>query len=158
MTPPAEAIIADPPPDSVAQLDIDLFAVGGAIPADAPVSWVPIGARGWMPNQCYVFRGRDSSLVMDTGLAIHRAEIEAGIRAVLGPSPSLQLLASRWEPEALINLPWLVNTFGIRTVYSVGELDPMDFFSAFDAANAKAQLAATGTRARLSPIAASSTR
>ena len=55
-----------------------LFAIGGWLTLGAQrVSWLPDEAHGARPVQCYVLSDAGQSLVIDTGLPIHRAEIDA---------------------------------------------------------------------------------
>lgn len=128
-----------------------LYAVGGGVPADVPVSWIPEGPGGWMPVQCFIFRDGREAVVMDSGLGAHRAAIEAGLQDLLGDGPPPRALISRWEPDAMVNLPWLIRRFGVRDVLSYGGIDPLDFFERFEEAAATAQVEAAGP-ARLVPI------
>ncbi len=130
-----------------------LYAVGGGISSDISVSWIPAGLGGWMPVQCFVFRDGTDAMVMDCGLGAHTAEIQAGLRAALAGVTTPKLLVSRWEPDSMANLPWLIGTFAIREVLSYGGLDPLDFFDGFEIAAAQSQAAAAAGSARLVPIA-----
>ena len=128
-----------------------LYAVGGGVPSDVSVSWIPGGLGGWMPVQCFVFRDGPEAVVMDSGLGAHRAAIEAGLQDLLGDDPPPKALISRWEPDAMVNLPWLIHRFGVRDVLSYGGIDPLDFFEQFEEAAATTQVEAAGP-ARLVPI------
>lgn len=129
-----------------------LYAVGGGIPASLPVSWLPEGFAGWMPVQCYVLRDGRDAVVLDSGLGAHRAAIEAGLRAVLADCTPPRALISRWEPDSMVNLPWLIRTFGVREVLSYGGIDPLDFFERFEEASALVQAETAAGPARLVPI------
>jgi hypothetical protein len=130
-----------------------LYAVGGGVPPEISVSWIPAGLHGWMPVQCFVFRSGTDAVVMDCGLAAHTAEIEVGLVDVLSGAATPKLLVSRWEPDSMVNLPWLINRFGIREVLSYGGVDPLDFFDRFEIAAAQSQEAAAAGPARLLPVA-----
>lgn len=129
-----------------------LYAVGGGIPSEVSVSWIPEGLAGWMPVQCYAFRDGPDAMVMDGGLGAHRLEIEDGLSAVLDGAPPPRLLVSRWEPDSMVNLPWLIDRFGAREILSYGGIDPLDFFERFEATSANAQVEAAAGPAHLVPI------
>ena len=130
-----------PLPSSVAEILPGLHAVGGTLPSGGFSYLIPPQLGGAVPVQCYVLSSEGQSLVLDTGLAVHRAAIEAGLASVL-PEGQREIVVSRWELDAIINLPWMIERFGIRRLHSVGELDPMDFFTGFDNANIEAQIKA----------------
>lgn len=139
-------------PDSVVEIAAGLYAVGGGIPADTSISWIPDGLKGWMPIQCYVFHGEREALVLDGGLGIHRECIGTGLDRLLAGRRDLRLLVSRWEPDAMGNLPWLVDRYGIREVLSLGGINPLDFFDGFDAAAVQSNARTQAAQADLVPI------
>ncbi|POR51956.1 MBL fold metallo-hydrolase [Bosea psychrotolerans] len=132
-------------PASVVEIATGLYAVGGGIPAETSISWISEGLRGWVPFQCYVFLGEREALVLDSGLGLHRQCIAEGLDRLLAGRGAPRLLVSRWEPDAMVNLPWLVDRYRIREVLSLGGINPLDFFDGFDAAavqsNARTQAA-----------------
>lgn len=139
-------------PASVLQVAEGLHAVAGAIPADASVSWIPKGLSGWLPSQCYVFQSGGETLILDGGLGMHRQEIAAGLDHLLLDRANLRLLVSRWEPDAMGNLPWLVQRYRISSVMSLGGINPLDFFDGFDAAAVESHVEMQAAPAKLLPI------
>ena len=128
-------------PDNVRELVPGrLYAVTGYLPADANVSWIPPGLSGVLGVSCYVVRDGTRALLVDTGLAVHRAEITAGLAAVFDGTTSRGMIMTRREPDAIINLPWLVERFGLDPVYCGGVLNPLDFFERIDEYNAAAHI------------------
>jgi hypothetical protein len=118
---------------------VSLHAIGGAVAVPNRTSWMPRHAAGWLPVQAYLFRGPDRALLLDTGVTVHRPELARALKGLVPAGTELDCLLSRWEPDAIINLPWLIEHFGLRFVHSVGELNPIDFFANFDEASMKAQ-------------------
>ncbi len=120
-----------------------IFAIGGAIPADRPLTWSPRHSSGWLPIQCYFLQSAGTSLLIDTGIAVHRQEIMHGIAALVGGSPAPRMTMTRWEPDSIINLPEIVRAFAIKSVIWSGPLNPLDFFEGMDGASAAAGIEAT---------------
>jgi flavorubredoxin len=108
-----------------------------------PASWIPSHLHGVLAVSCYVLRDGTESLVIDTGLAIHRDQITSGLAAVLQDTTRRALIMTRREPDAIINLPWLVKRFGMSPVYCGGPLSPLDFFERVDQQNTQAHIKAT---------------
>lgn len=129
-----------------------LFAVGGAVPHSTSVSWIEARSSGFTPVQCYVFRSARSTMVMDCGLPIHAAEVGAGLDALLAGHPPPRLLISRWEPDAMAGLPWLVERYRVPEVLSYAGLNPLDFFTGFEQAAAQSQVDTRAGAATLVPI------
>ena len=140
-------------PPSVATVVPDaIHAVGGGVPSSVPISWIPPAGAGWMPVQCFVLRSGRSAMVLDCGLGAHTAQLAAGLDAVLAGADIPQLLVSRWEPDAMANLPWLIRTFGIAQVLSYGGINPLDFFEGFEAASARSLAEGVAGPAQLVPL------
>jgi glyoxylase-like metal-dependent hydrolase (beta-lactamase superfamily II) len=140
-------------PDSVAEIVPDeLYAIGGAVPQSISVSWIDERASGWTPVQCFVFISNGKALVMDCGLPAHTAEVGAGLDALLAGCPPPRLLVSRWEPDAMGALPWLVERYKVPEVLSYAGLNPLDFFEGFERAAARSQVDARRHGAQLVPI------
>jgi hypothetical protein len=120
-----------------------LFALGGSVPADRPLSWFPQGQTGWLPINCYLLRDDRRFLLIDTGITPHWDSIRAGIDALCEGCIERAAVVTRREPDSMINLPAAVGTFAIETVYAGGGLSPLDFFDGLDEANGIAQIRAT---------------
>jgi len=132
---------------------ISLHAVGGVVAVPNRIGWMPTQPAGWLPVQAYLFRAPERSLLLDTGVTVHRPALAQALERLLPAATPLDCLLSRWEPDAIINLPWLIERFGLRSVHSVGELNPIDFFSSFDEATTHAQAAVSSRGAKLVSVA-----
>ncbi|HEY8614422.1 MAG TPA: hypothetical protein VIL69_24440, partial [Roseomonas sp.] len=131
-----------------------LFATGGWLDIAArPISWLPAGARGLLPVQGYILRDGESWLMVDTGLAVHWPLVADGIRRTLGDTRERRLITTRREQDCMINLPAILQDFGVREVLYAGVLNPLDFFEGVEETDAAARIEATpGLRAtRIAP-------
>jgi hypothetical protein len=120
-----------------------LYALGGCVPAQRPLSWFPQGFHGWLPITCYAFREGDHFVLIDTGVAAHKDRIRAGIATLAEGATKREIMVTRREPDTMINLPWIVRDFGIERVYAGGDLNPLEFFDTIDEASTAAQIEAT---------------
>lgn len=128
-------------PNSVAEIVPGrLYAIGGAVPHSVSVSWIEKRTSGWTPVQCFVFLSDGKAMVMDCGLPAHTAAVSAGLDALLAASPPPRLLISRWEPDAMAALPWMVERYKVPEVLSYAGLNPLDFFEGFEEAAARSQV------------------
>lgn len=133
--------MADHLPDNVAELVPGrIFAVTGYISTRMSLTWMTPGLRGVLGVSCYVVRDGASALLVDTGLAVHRDDITRGLAAVLEGTTSRAMIMTRREPDAIINLPWLVKRFELDPVYCGGALNPVDFFERVDERTAEAHI------------------
>lgn len=119
------------------------YAVGGSVPADRPLTWAP-KQSGFRPIHCYVFRDEDGeTLIVDTGVAVHLDRIISGIRGIIGAGRRPTLTMTRYEPDANINMPALIEAFGITSVIWSGTLNPLDFHERIERASTEAHAAVT---------------
>jgi hypothetical protein len=121
-------------PTSVTEISPGMiYAIGGTLPADARCgAWIPHDVRGFIPFQCYVLRDGGQFLMLDGGLPVHRAEIRAGVAALIGDSHERRFMMSRRELDTILNLPWLTHDFQFQKLYCGGDLSPIDFFEKMD--------------------------
>lgn len=118
-----------------------LYALGASVPASTPLPWISPAARGWIPFQCYALRSAGNLILIDGGLAVHRQQIAAGLSALLEPATSLTMMITRRDVDSIINIPWLLRTFRFDLIrFANADFTPLDFFAAFDQANAEAQV------------------
>jgi hypothetical protein len=117
-----------------------LFAIAGTVATDRPTTWIAPHLRDRLAVSCYVLKDAGEALVIDTGLAAHREPIADGLAAVLAGTGKRSLIMTRREPDAIINLPWLIKRFGIDPVYCGGILSPLDFFERLDRETAAAHI------------------
>ncbi len=109
-----------------------VFAVADGVPANRPTSWIAPGLSGALAVACYVLVSDGSALIIDTGLAAHWDSIREGLDAVLAGIPDRALIMTRREPDAISNLPAIVERYGLNAVYCGGVISPLDFFERVD--------------------------
>lgn len=119
-----------------------LYAVGGFVPSDFPVSWLPRHLTGHMPASCYLLKDGGHALLVDTGLPVHLDSVRMDLQALVADCRQVDMIMTRREPDNILNLPPLIEALGIRTIYCAGIIDPLDFFDLMDEQNANAQLEA----------------
>ena len=109
-----------------------IFAVGGAVAATRPTTWIAPGLAGQLAVPCYVVVSEGAALLIDTGLAVHWETVRAGLDALLAGVPRRALIMTRREPEAISNLPAIVERYALDAVYCGGVISPLDFFERVD--------------------------
>ena len=119
-----------------------LFAIGGTISCDRPLSWLSPQARGFLPVQCYAFRDAGHLFIIDTGLHIHQAQILEGLAALAGRTTTRRLVLTRREPDNMMNLTAIVRELRIQSVQCSGPADPFDIVDKIDAALSSEQIKA----------------
>ena len=102
----------------VRELADDLFLIAGLIELDARISWVPVATRGTQSSNCYLIRSRDSALLIDTGLAVHREDILDALKQLVGDR-TLSIATTRVnELDCIGNLGPFMESFRIQDFYS----------------------------------------
>lgn len=129
-------------PSAVTQISEGVFAVSGYLPTSRPATWMMPGLDGLLAVSCYVLRDGDRAMVIDTGLALHRDEIRQGIASLLEDARIRELIMTRREPDAIINLPFLTKEFTLDAVYCGGVLNPLDFFERVDQKSLESHISA----------------
>ena len=119
-----------------------LFAAAGFVPASRPTSWIGPGLSGYLAVPCYVLKSERSALIVDTGLAAHWDTIRSGLGHALAGAPDRSLMMTRREPDAIGNLPGIVQRFDLRAVYCGGVINPLDFFERVDTVSTSMHLRA----------------
>lgn len=121
-----------------------LYRLGGTVSLDGRLSWAPPEAFGYEPISCYLVVAPGGALLIDTGVTLHREDIKRQIRELTEPGLPLSIALTRFEPDCLINLTALRDTFDVHRVYGGGVSNPFDFFEdVFDEAASAAQVRAT---------------
>jgi hypothetical protein len=105
-----------------------LHVCGGLIPLDARVSWVPPGVGGFQPSNCYVLTEPGSALLVDSGLAVHEAEVLEGIAECVGDGTTLTVFFTRGEMDCVSNLEAISRRFDIGCLFTGGVVNPFDAF------------------------------
>lgn len=106
----------------------ELFRLGGTVRLDGRLSWAPADAKGFEPINAYLLRDGPTALLIDAGVAVHRQQIIDQLRTLLDPGTRLSVLLTRFEPDCLINLGAIKDTFRVERVYGGGVSNPFDFF------------------------------
>jgi hypothetical protein len=120
-----------------------LWALGGWLRMEeAPVSWIPPTARGWLPVQGYALRSGGSWLMVDTGLACHWPLVRHGVARTSEGCQERRLINTRREQDCMNGIPALVQEFGLREVLYAGVLNPLDFFEGVEEADAAGRIEA----------------
>lgn len=120
-----------------------LFAATGWLRADAqPVSWIPAGLPGWLPVSAYALRDGDDWMVIDTGLPVHVAQIEAALVQTVDGTTRRRMMNTRREQDCMANIGALVRRFGIAEVPYVGVLNPVEMTDVLENDEAEARIAA----------------
>lgn len=125
----ATAIDTDAPVELVPE---KLYRLGGTVPMDGRLSWVPASWQGpdsllhEAVNSFLLIEG-DRAMLVDSGVTVHREAIVAQIAGLLGDR-KLEVFLTRFEPDCLVNLPHLVKRFGVTEVHGGGVSNPFDFF------------------------------
>ena len=105
-----------------------LVVLGGLIPLDGRVSWVPAGARGFQPSNCYLLSEGDSHLLVDSGVALHSEEILDDLAGLIGDGGPLSVFFTRAEMDCVSNLEPIARRFDIQRLYTGGVINPFDAF------------------------------
>lgn len=103
------------------QIEFDdglLYALPNVYPVDGRVSRHPPAARGLAPMNSYLLRAGPRSLLIDSGLTVHRDSLLAGLDSVLPPGGPLSVLHTRLgEYDTLSNTPAVVARFEVEEIF-----------------------------------------
>ncbi len=105
-----------------------VIALGGTIPLDGRVSWVPAGATGFQPSNCYLLSEGSGRLLVDTGLAVHSQEILDDLVELLDDDGRLSMFFTRSEMDCVSNLEPIAGKFDIERLFTGGAINPFDAF------------------------------
>lgn len=105
-----------------------LAVLGGSIPLDDRVSWVPDGATGFQPSNAYLLTEGSSTLLVDSGLAVHSEQILEDLAAVIGEGGELSIFFTRSEMDCVSNLEPIAGRFDIERLFTGGVINPFDAF------------------------------
>ncbi|MEJ0012101.1 MAG: hypothetical protein WDM94_05605 [Bauldia sp.] len=105
-----------------------LYAIGGMVPLDGKVSWVPAAARGFQPMNSYLLLEDRYALLIDTGLPYHEAQVLDQLGQVLPQGYDLSIYLTRYEMDCVGNVGPIAMKFGISHLYTGGVFNPFDGF------------------------------
>lgn len=103
-----------------------LAAIQSGYVVDGRISWFPDSSRGYSTVNCYLLTEEDGSLLVDTGLPIHRDQIVADACAARTPGQAFDILLLRMtEFDSTSNLVALEEAIGIGHLYSTFDDGPL---------------------------------
>jgi flavorubredoxin len=104
---------------SAEQVADGVFVLGGVEELDGRISWVPPGARGFLPLNCYAVVEGSDCVVVDAGVAAHEGAVLAQLDA-LGPhvERTKLVLTRAVEFESIGNATAILRTQPVEAVYS----------------------------------------
>ena len=105
-----------------------LVVLGGLIPLDGRVSWVPAGSTGFQPSNCYLLTQEGSHLLVDSGLAVHSGQILDDLATLIGEGGGLSVFFTRAEMDCVSNLEPIARRFDIERLFTGGVINPFDAF------------------------------
>ncbi|MGD9988288.1 hypothetical protein [Pseudonocardia sp.] len=114
---------------SAAELVADgLHVLGGSLPSDGRISWLPPGAGSHTLVNSYLLLEEDGALLIDGGVPADRERLGRQLDAVLPATRPLSIFFTRFEPDCVANGAWLMGRHEIENVYGAGVSNPFDFF------------------------------
>jgi hypothetical protein len=105
-----------------------LTALGGLISLDARVSWVPPGATGFQPSNCYVLSEAGEHLLVDSGLGVHEQQILTDLEPIIGAGGGVSIFFTRGEMDCVSNLEAISRRFDVTRLFTGGVINPFDAF------------------------------
>lgn len=110
-----------------------LYLLGGTDLIQSNYSWRdPYYNGAYESFNSYLYSIDGNCLMIDTGVPIHRNEIEKQLADLLSTSgePLQGIVGTRLEPDCLSNLPAWTTSLAARgaNIYAPGGLNPLDFF------------------------------
>jgi flavorubredoxin len=94
-----------------------LQALSHPYAVDGRVSWHPPSDRGIAMMNCYVIRDGDETMLVETGLRIHRDALLEEIGQCVGPRPLDVLVLRQQEFDSVCNVLPIVHDFAVKTIY-----------------------------------------
>jgi len=94
--------------------------LGGEILLDEGTSWCPPGVRRREPVSAYLIKGDYGSVLVDTGVRLHEAEILAQLDELLDSNEPLSIVLTRTEMECCLNIPAIEEHHRIDAVWYTG--------------------------------------
>lgn len=105
-----------------------LVVLGGIIPLDGRVSWVPQPSTGFQPSNAYLLQEGTSRLLVDSGLAVHSQEILDDLAQLIGEGGGVSMFFTRSEMDCVSNLEPIAGRFDIERLFTGGVINPFDAF------------------------------
>ena len=115
----------------MAEIRPGVFALSNLVDLRRPVSWVPAGARGFDPSNCYLLLAAGEAQLVDTGLRAHAASLVGQIAEVIAADVPLHVALTRVEPDCLGGLLQVAERFRVVSVASQSNVIPFDYIGPF---------------------------
>ncbi|WP_427017539.1 hypothetical protein ACQCSX_02675 [Pseudarthrobacter sp. P1] len=103
-----------------ALVDGRVYRLGGDIDLDDRVSWCPPGVQRRQAVNCYLIKGATGSVLVDTGVRLHEADILAQLGQLMVPGEPLSIVLTRTEMECCLNIPAIEARFRVDAVWYTG--------------------------------------
>lgn len=97
-----------------------VWQLGGSIRLNNQVSWCPPGTDRGQPLSCYLIKGSSGSVLVDSGIRQHEAQIVEQLNELLEPDEPVAIALTRTEMECCLNIPALEEMFSIESVWYTG--------------------------------------
>ena len=110
-----------------------LHVLGGVIPADTRVSWAPLRPGEFQPINCYLLQVDATTLLIDTGVAAHEAEVTEQLEVLVPPGTAVSIYLTRAELECFSNLGAIAERYPVKQLLTGGVLNPFDAFDGIGA-------------------------
>ena len=105
-----------------------LYRLGGRVPMDGRITWLPPGVSGYEPMNCYLLAEPDAGMLVDSGVGLHENAIVEQITSVLPEGTPLSVFLTRLEPDVVSGLGAILRSFRVKTVSAGGTNNPFDYF------------------------------
>jgi flavorubredoxin len=116
-------------PDGLVELVPDrLYRLGGAVPRDGRITWVPPKAGGYEPLNCFLLTNGRSALLVDAGVGLFGDRIAEQMASVIGDDTGLTVFLTRMEPDVVTGLGAILPHFRVERVCAGGSSNPFDYF------------------------------
>ena len=112
-----------------------LHRLGGVAPLDGRISWARPDATGHEPIGCYLLTEGDEATLVDTGVALHSAEVVRQLGMLIPRGSTLRVFLTRLEPDCLSGLGGILDAFHVPELTAGGAANAFDFFDDINTAD-----------------------
>jgi flavorubredoxin len=120
-----------------------LYVVGGNVPLNGRITWVPSTATGFQPMNCYLLVENGSAVIVDPGPAAVEGSVVAGLKRAVPRGVEPDVFLTRYQLDAIGNLGPIATAIPLGVVYTGGLTNPFDSFdqvTSMDAGNRTREL------------------
>lgn len=116
--------------DPVALVPGTLWLLGGSVPLDGRISWVPADARGFQPINTYVLVQDGGVLIVDPGVYAQHDLVGNQLERIVPRGSPVSIYLTRAEPDVSGNLGEVSARYKVDHLYCGGGPNPFDAFEA----------------------------